>query len=235
MGISLGTIITIILILWGVIQVVVQASAKKKEQERLAQLARRRREEAALAARLGAQGSPGSPTPHARAEPQAAMPAAPPSALEELRRRRAAQLEDLRRRKQQADARKTQVRITPGGATAPPVTQLPSRRATMPPAVLTGRSQPTRTRPAMQPVQRAPRPLVTPSRAAPVPVAPSFTIDGTAEGPVAPLVQTAPPPVRAQKRKQPRIDELGLTRGSIRRAIILKELLDPPIALRAPN
>jgi len=237
---SLTAILAALGILWAIVQVIVQASAKKKEQERLAALARRRREEVAMAPRQNAPSSQfaSRPVPHPSAPAVAPPVTSPTSQLDELRRRRAAQLEDLRRRKQQADATRVQVQIAPASTSttshAPAMRRGPGPGQPLPMPAM--RKPPARMRPgpAMAAPPQPPRPLVTsPQARTTAAVSLQPLIEENVEGPSAPLRRTAPPPARAQQRPRSRaIKALALDRSSLRRAVILKEILDMPAALR---
>lgn len=117
---KLFSILVMVMIVWQVINGIIESAAKRKEQERLRQLSKRRA--------TGAEGGPprqtGGPQ-QARMRSESAAPASQRtrSRAEELAARRQAQLEELRKRRagqgrapKSATAGRTQVRIgQPGG------------------------------------------------------------------------------------------------------------------------
>ncbi len=220
---SLYTIFAVLVVVWWIIQAVVRASAKSQEQKRLAELARKRREQPQATSQ-----APVAELFVARAAP---VEAPHTNQLEELRRRREAQLEELRRRKQ-SKGRTAQVRATPTAPPARPTHAVPAARRppvplvrpVAPPPAPAARARPSR--------PQAPRPLVSPVTARP-PLAPKAVPQDVVEVTHAILQPTESPSLRVTTRSAKRHRAaLPMDTSSLRRAIVLKEILDPPVALR---
>jgi len=205
MGISIGTILTILLIVWWIVSAVISAASKQKEQQRLNELAKRR----------SAETAPDQQPRQRDAPPRSDRPvSAQTTQLDDLRRRREAQIEELRRRRQAATpAPKTQVG-RPARQPASVPTRAGAQRRKEPQPVMRQSSPPTR--PAVEP----PKPVeVSPPAARPPAIA--------AASPAEVTRSTRPTPPRAAA-----IREFLTKPESLRHAMVLKEILDPPVGLR---
>ncbi len=138
-----------------------------------------------------------------------------------------------------ADARAGSPTPTAGRPTAPPRRPFPPRRpgpgmATTRPDASPGGVPPQRGAPR-RPLPPRPQPAARPTAPRPAPAQPSRPSTGAA----ATAPPQAPPPVMAYgnaKRRHHAAELLGaLDRDALRRAILLRELLDPPVSLRPPD
>ncbi len=154
--------------------------------------------------------------------------------MEQLIARRQAQLEELRgRREQRRAGRSPQVRIgpasTPTTRPSPTVFRAPApqppRRVTRPATAPPSASLPSAVRPASPPQPARRR------RVSKEPVAQRRKGGGLAPLPPGLVSAAAPTPRPAQKRFS-LADSGPVTPQLLRRIIVLKEILDPPIALR---
>jgi hypothetical protein len=234
---TIGTIVTIALIVYWLISAILGAVAKKKEQERLQELAMRRRQmaEAAGGEPAGPSATPGPPQTT--------------SQLEDLRRRREAQLADLRQRRAGPPPQPATIQ-TQAARTAPRPFGRPSPAQARRPAAAT----PTAPAPAPRP-----SPPQAPARR-PVPVAPGQRVEQrrvdihTTERPLdyrhiehrEPSIPQPSEPQTAAVAAQvaasavtARAEFIRVLRqdlsdpDSLRRAFLLKEILDPPVSMRA--
>ena len=149
-----------------------------------------------------------------------------PTRMEQLIARRQAQMEELRQRREQRRAgRSPQVRIGP--VSTPTPRPSPTVFRAPPP-------QPSRRviRPA--PAKPAPRHPVQPPEPIPEPVAQPRERQRLAALPSGLVSAAGPTPRPARKRLLPLLpsDSLTITPHLLRRLVVLKEILDPPIALR---
>lgn len=183
-----------------------------KEQAAVRERELARRQQAQDAIRTGR--APNPPT-----APVPPRPAA--SRLEEVMARRRAQLEDMRRR--------AQTGASPTGRTPTSVRQVPpTARTPQPPAASTVRTIPPQRLPAPQrkrPPKPRPEVAARPVRRQSV-LQPELPQAGIA----APLSEVT---IEAADRPSPREELRNLSRAELRRAVILKELLSPPLALRS--
>lgn len=222
---SLGAIITVVLVVWAIVSGVVGAAAKRKEQERLAELAQRRRAQAQqMAAQTGEQ-----PATPAAVRGSAKEASAHQVRVEELRRRREQQLAELRQQGRRGQP-PTQARIGPARI-AP--------RSAAPPTATPTRVQPPST---FRPATSARRVPTAAPRRVPPPRQPSRVRTGVtrladhaerAGSLVLPTIEipTIPDALGSRPSRRARVKLGG--RSSLRRAIILKEILDRPVALRS--
>ena len=206
---------------WIIFLIIIAANAigpilKKREEQ-----ARKKRQQGAAPA---AEARPRSPS----ARPHTTSPGA--TRMGQLIARRQAQLEELRgRREQRRAGRSPQAKIGPASTPTPrpsptvfrapppqPSTPQPSRRVVRP--------APTRSRPA--PPQRVQRPTPIPSAVAQRPKGKRLAALPTD------LAPAEVPTARTAQRRLSLTDSKTITPQLLRRIIVLKEILDPPIALR---
>lgn len=223
---SNGWIILVVAALWWAIQAIVQAAAKKQEQQRLRELAEQRRQ----AAQRGGGGS--SSTSQSTTSRGRQFGTSVPTSREELAARRQAQLEELRRRRQaQAGSRqpsRTSTTVRTGTAQTPPTRQMPSRP--MPQPVVrqpVKRPTPTPQRPASAPQRRAAEPATALSRFESIAAKRTREKRLTTRG--LPSRQKAAT-VSASSTRQIRAAMHDPKR--LRELLVMKELIDPPLALR---
>jgi hypothetical protein len=141
-----------------------------------------------------------------------AAPAAPPAAPSgaDLAARRRAQIEELRRR-----------RAAQAGVPAPAPVAVPKALRTAPPPV-----PPLRGVPVQRPAVARRRP--------PAPPAPPPAAAEPVEEPVIALLEESPPVPAPPARRPASILRGALDRQSLRRTVVLREILDAPVALRDP-
>ncbi len=232
-------------------------SLEKKAKERQIKLERERRElEALRTGRPTELSSPHSLRGPSPVLSQPSSPTAPPSQasareqLEALAAKRRAAIDELQRR-----------RAAAGGSSSPPPPQpttpeqvlatilgIPTQSSPKPAPTHRQRSpQPKPSIPAQRSSPKPPRDRrrQTQDHAAPIPVErprPTKVVTPVQEAPEPPRrsILTEAPPASTPAPETPsptRADPLGLhalTRGDLRRALVLREVMDPPLALRAP-
>lgn len=246
-----GIILLVLFAVSWIVQAIVAQANKKKEQERLAELARRRREQEAMRGQPGA-GTPGTtaapastptmtrsapipqpfgmaPTSTTSGRPGDDLAARRAEQIEALRRRREAQLEQMRRRQASSPA--------PAQPGAPPTS-----RPSTPPGV----SRPS-SRPQSKPAGTSPPTTFPAPTSSPVPTGSSRPMPQTASGSRPKRKEKAAEPVAidaAYAQPESSVAATAPTRtmvfdssslrdpDGIRRAFVLKELLDAPLALR---
>lgn len=240
-----GIIILVLFAVSWIVQAIAAQANKKKEQERLADLARRRREQEAARAQQGMNGGSmaGMPSGGANTPPPSGRPTPIPQpfgsspttagrAADDLAARRAAQIEELRRRR---EAQLEQMRRRQG-APAPSRPSSPStvRPSSPPPGMARQSPQPAGTPsratfptpPSAAPLRPLPRKSTgtrtkrEESSAEAVPIDAAYA---QPESSVATTLQARQLTLEGASLRDPE---------GIRRAFVLKELLDLPLALR---
>lgn len=236
----------IILVLLGVgwaIQAIAQAVAKKQEQERLRQVAEERRRAAQ------SHSGSGATTSRTSAQPSSPQLSTRPTSREELAARRQAQLEELRKRRlAQSRGQSTQVRTTPQQRPQPAARSqpVPVRRQSSTAAV------PPQQPPSLQP-ESVPKRTQRPSQI--LKKKEEFTRLAEARRRQAEEEKRRSRAKRSKRLRQKPIDEQRLVAPSplgpsaaapdtlqlrsklrqprmLRELFVMKELLDPPVALR---
>ncbi len=222
---------------------VVKELQKQAERKRMEAEIQRRRTEALRTGRVEAETKPAAP-----ARTTASQTPAQPASLEEIAARRQAQLDELRRRRaqqaaQQAARQRAQASAQAGAPAGRPQTQpVPVQRRTPAPPQRSPR-QPQATRPQAGTTQGGLRPVQAPTRPRQAPA------------PVAAPKRRRPQPERVTEHVQDHgFDELSakarpafvhhdsalmsaviparLTHADMRRAIVLSEILAPPVSMR---
>lgn len=215
-------IIFLLLGAWQIVGSLIERANKKQQEAKLRELASHRQKHAA---------APTATTP----------PGRPADRAEALAARRRAQLEELRRRRA---GRQPRTQITPGVATpqpgpaptpagmrtAPRAVSRPPARRPAPPA------PPTRTA-ARFPTQRVPtrptaRPPAPPVERQPEQTPPPVVGESEVHRLVLPDEAPAAPKRARSATTVPSLSGTALTPTAMRRLILLREVLDPPVSLR---
>lgn len=253
-------IVIIAALAWQVVVAIMNERAKKQQEARLREAARQRRM-AGQTGHAGASTPPSfnAPTTMEPAPPTGrgqSLAQRRQAQLDELRRRRQQQIEELRRREQVAQTPTSTPPVSPSSQSrlSPSMpSPLPSapRQAPRPAQAKQATPAPTRGRPVGS--ARPARPdsrkkVIEPEGPAKTLVdlsKPSTEPSAYAQKPVDPskgvqAVRPASPTTLAGVSRAKRGTDLGVLLGgglkdaaSLRRAILLKEILDPPIALRS--
>lgn len=223
-------IIVVLMAAWQAVSSLIERATKKQQEQRLRELAAQRQRQ--MAGRGGEQRAGTRAAPAAGPGPGPGRIATPPTAgrarsvvdrAEALAERRRAQLEELRRRRA---TRQGPAQLRPTATPAPASPGLPApvqvtrpvRRPPATPPARPGRPQPA---PASRP---RPRPQI---------LAEPHETEARQSPAEQPRGRAAPPPQRPAARR------IGLAEGGertgrhlLRKMVLYKEILDPPVSLR---